>query len=113
MSLVPLARGPEAVAVALLAAAHFLTACGIQLHGINMVSLRQAVTPYHLQGRMNASFRYVNLLGACLGSLAAGTLAGRVGIRPTLAVGVCGLLFPFLRLFFSPVRRLREVPAAG
>jgi MFS family permease len=112
MSLVPLARGPQAVAVALLAAAHFLTACGIQLHGINLVSLRQAVTPNHLQGRMSASFRYVNLLGACFGSLAAGTLAARVGIRPTLAVGVCGLLFPFLRLFFSPVRHMGEVPAA-
>lgn len=112
MSLVPLARGPEAFAVAMLAAAHFLTACGIQLHGINMVSLRQAVTPHRLQGRMSASFRYVNLLGACLGALAAGALAERVGIRPTLAVGVCGLLLPFLRLFFSPVRRLREVPAA-
>ncbi|MBV8856819.1 MAG: MFS transporter [Acidobacteria bacterium] len=112
MSLVPLARGPLAVAVSMLAAAHFLTACGIQLHGINFVSLRQAVTPHRLQGRMTASFRYVNLLGACLGSLAAGALAERVGMRPTLAVGVCGLLLPFLRLFFSPVRRLREVPAA-
>jgi MFS family permease len=112
LSLVPLARGPEACVVVMLAAAHFLTACGIQLHGINMVSLRQAVTPQRLQGRMSASFRYVNLLGACLGALAAGALAERVGIRPTLAVGVCGLLLPFLRLFFSPVRRLREVPAA-
>jgi hypothetical protein len=77
-----------------------------------MVSLRQSVTPHRLQGRMNASFRYVNLLCACLGALAAGALAVRIGVRPTLAVGACGLLLPFLRLFFSPVRRLREVPAA-
>lgn len=112
MGLVPLARGPVAVAAATLAAAHFLTACGIQLHGINMVSLRQALTPHRLQGRMSASFRYVNLLGACLGALAAGALAERIGIRATLAIGVCGLLLPFLRLFFSPVRDLREAPAA-
>lgn len=112
LSLVPLARGSQAEAVATLAAAHFLTACGIQLHGVNLMGLRQAVTPHRLQGRMNASFRYVNLLGACLGAVAAGELAERIGIRPTLAVGVCGLLFPFLRLFFSPVRHLREVPAA-
>jgi MFS family permease len=110
LSLVPLARGPQASAVALLAAAHFVTALGIQLHGVNLMALRQAVTPHRLQGRMNASFRYVNLLGACLGSLAAGALAERVGIRATLTVGVCGLLLPFLRLFFSPVRHLREVP---
>lgn len=112
MSLVPLARGSQATAAATRSAAHFLTACGIQLHGVNMVSLRQAVTPHRLQGRMSASFRYVNLLGACLGALAAGVLAGRVGVRTTLAVGACGLVLPFLRLFFSPVRRLREVPEA-
>jgi MFS family permease len=82
------------------------------LHGINLVSLRQAVTPHRLQGRMSASFRYLNLLGACLGALFAGALAERVGMRTTLVVGVCGLLLPFLRLFFSPVRHLREVPAA-
>ncbi|HEV2860744.1 MAG TPA: MFS transporter [Pyrinomonadaceae bacterium] len=112
MSLVPLAGGSQATAAAVLSAAHFLTACGIQLHGVNMVSLRQAVTPHRLQGRMTASFRYVNLLGACLGALAAGALAERIGLRATIAVGVCGLVLPFLRLFFSPVRRLREVPAA-
>jgi MFS family permease len=112
LSLVPLARGPQAVSVALLSAAHFLTACGIQLHGVNLMSLRQSVTPHRLQGRMNASFRYVNLLGACLGSLAAGALAERVGLRATLTVGVCGLLLPFLRLFFSPVRRLKAVDSS-
>ena len=112
VSLVPLAGGSQVVAAATLAAAHFLTACGIQLHGVNLLSLRQAVTPHRLQGRMNASFRYVNLLGACLGALGAGALAGRIGVRATLGVGVCGLLLPFLRLFFSPVRRLREAPAA-
>jgi MFS family permease len=112
LCLVPFARGSRAEVVLTLSAAHFLTACGIQLHGINFMSLRQAVTPHRLQGRMNASFRYVNLLCACLGALTAGALAERVGIRQTLAVGVCGLLLPFLRLFFSPVRHLREVPAA-
>ena len=112
LSLIPLARGPQAASVAMLSAAHFLTACGIQLHGINLVSLRQSVTPHRLQGRMNASFRYVNLLGACLGSLAAGALAERIGLRATMTIGVCGLLLPFLRLFFSPVRSLKAVDSS-
>jgi MFS family permease len=112
MALVPLATGTPARAAATLAASHFLTACGIQLHGINLVSLRQAVTPHRLQGRMNASFRYVNLLGSALGALAAGALGERIGLRPTLALAAGGMLLPFLRLFFSPVRSLRETPAA-
>lgn len=109
LGLVPLATGSQTSAVLMLSAAHFVMACGIQLHGVNFMSLRQAITPHRLQGRMNASFRYVNLLGACLGALAAGALAERIGIRLTLIVGVCGLLLPFLRLFFSPIRRLKEV----
>lgn len=112
LSLIPLARGSQTASVAMLSAAHFVTACGIQLHGVNLVSLRQSITPHRLQGRMNASFRYVNLLGACLGSLAAGALAERISIRATLAVGVCGLLLPFLRLFFSPVRHVKAVDSS-
>lgn len=112
MSLMPLASGPTNAVVATLAAAHFLVAGGIQLHGVNLMALRQSITPHRLQGRMNASFRYVNLFTAMLGALAAGWIGGRVGLRATLAVGAAGLLLPFLRLLFSPVRTLREIPAA-
>lgn len=108
MGLMPLARGGTAAVVSTLAAAHFLMALGIQLNGVNLVSLRQSITPHRLQGRMNASFRYVNLLAAAVGALAAGWLGETIGLRATIAVGACGLLLHFLRLFLSPVRRLRE-----
>ena len=111
--LIPLAAGTKTAVVAALAAAHFLMALGIQLHGINLMSLRQAITPHGLQGRMNASFRFVNLFAAGLGALAAGQLGGAAGPRATLAVGACGLLLPFLRLLSSPVRSLREIPPAA
>ena len=106
MSLIPLARGPQSYAVAILCAAHFLGAVGIQLHGVNMVGMRQQLTPDRLQGRMAASFRYVNLLGGAIGALMAGALAERIGLRGTLLFGACGLILPFVRLFFSPIRRL-------
>lgn len=110
MSLIPLAGGSTKAVVVVLAASHLLSACGIQLHGITLVSLRQSVTPHRLQGRMNASFRFVNLFAGGIGALAAGYLGETVGLRATLAVGAGGLVFPFLRLLLSPVRSLREVP---
>ena len=102
------ADGRASAAAALFVAAHLLWGLGIQLHGVNFVSLRQAVTPHALQGRMNASFRYVNLFTATLGALAAGWLGERAGLRATLAVAACGLLLPFLRLLLSPLREVKE-----
>ena len=110
-SLMPLAGGSQTLIVAMLMLAHFLMGCGIQLHGVNFLSLRQAVTPHALQGRMNASFRFVNLFASMIGSLGSGLLAERIGLRATLIIAACGLLLPPLRLLFSPLRNLREHPA--
>jgi MFS family permease len=108
--LMPLQGNTRAVTVAILIAAHFLLALGIQAGAINLMSLRQAITPGRLQGRMNASFRFVNVCMTMLGSLTAGVLGETIGLRATLLVAACGMLLPFLRLFFSPVRQLQHIP---
>lgn len=107
-TLIPLAGGPTLVVVSLLVAAHFLLALGIQVHGINLMSLRQAITPHRLQGRMNASFRVINVRAMMVGSLLAGVLGQEIGLQTTLFVGACGMFLPFLRLLLSPVRDLKE-----
>jgi MFS family permease len=104
---IPLAGGPLPVIAAMLAFALFLQALGIQVNGINLVSLRQAMTPARLQGRMNASFRFLNLIAVTIGALLAGALSEVIGLRLTLVIGACGLFIPFLRLFLSPVRNLQ------
>lgn len=104
IALVPLAAGSTGFVVTLLVISHFLHAFGVQLNGINLVSLRQAITPNHLQGRMTASFRFVNMGMLMLGSLIAGGLGEWIGLRATLFVGVAGMVLPLLRLVFSPVR---------
>ena len=109
LALIPLAGGSTAFVVALLVISHFLHAFGIQLNGINLVSLRQVITPNHLQGRMTASFRFVNMGMVMLGALVAGFLGEWIGLRATLVVGVVGMILPFLRLIFSPVRNFREI----
>jgi MFS family permease len=108
IALVPLASGSAILLVALFAASHFLHAFGVQINGINLMSLRQAITPNRLQGRMNASFRFVNVGMMMFGALIAGFLGEFIGLRATLAVGAAGMIVPFLRLLFSPVRNLNE-----
>jgi MFS family permease len=100
----------KVVTVAILMGANFLLAIGIQAVAINLMSLRQAITPDRLQGRMNASFRFVNVCMMMLGSLTAGVLGETIGLRATLVVSAFGMLLPFLRLVFSPIRSLREQP---
>lgn len=108
VALIPLAGGSLPAVVSTLIAAHFLLALGIQVHGINLMSLRQAITPNNLQGRMNASFRVVNVCAMMIGALLAGVLGETIGLRATLVVGACGMSLPFARLLLSPVRDLTE-----
>jgi len=108
MALVPIAGGSTVFVVTLLVISHFLHAFAIQINGINLMSLRQSITPNDLQGRMNASFRFVNVGMMMFGSLIAGALGEWIGLRSTLAIGAIGMLLPFLRLFFSPVRNFKE-----
>ena len=100
--LIPTASG--ALTIFILITAHFLLAFGIQLHGINLMSLRQAITPNRLQGRMNGSFRFINVFMMMFGALFAGFLGEWIGLRNTLFIGASGMFLPFLRLIFSPVR---------
>jgi predicted MFS family arabinose efflux permease len=109
VTLIPLAGGSVLVMVPMLAAAHFLLALGIQVHGINLMSLRQAITPHRLQGRMNASFRVINVFAMMIGALLAGVLGEAIGLRATLFVGACGMFLPFIWLLLSPVRNLNEL----
>jgi MFS family permease len=81
----------------------------MQVHGINLLSLRQAITPDHLQGRVNATFRFFNLGGVALGALVAAAMSQFFGLRAMLFVAAFGLCLPPLRIFLSPVPGLRSI----
>lgn len=42
------------------------------------------------------------------GVLTAGLLGDLIGLRAVLFIGACGMFLPFLRLFFSTVRNLKQ-----
>jgi predicted MFS family arabinose efflux permease len=106
-----MAGGPLELAVPLLVASQFLIGFSTPVYNINQVSFRQAITPDRLQGRMNASVRFIVWGTIPIGSLVGGALGEAVGLRPTLVVGAAGALLALLWVLFSPVRSLREPPA--
>jgi len=109
LALLPLARGATLLALLLLVAQQFGDG-GFAVYDITQTSLRQAITPGRVLGRVNASIRF-GVLGAMLaGSLIGGTLGETIGLRWTLAVAACGVLLSSLWLVFSPVRTLTEGP---
>ena len=108
--LVPLFAGPGWVGLGVLALSGFAGGVGNVVYNITQVSLRQAITPHRLQGRMNASMRFVVWGTIPIGSLIGGFLGEQIGLRPTMLVGGLGGLLAGLWVFFSPVRSLREQP---
>ncbi len=81
------------------------------MFNLNQLSLRQAITPERLMGRMNAVVRFMYWGTMPLGSLAGGALATVIGIRPTLFVGIVGGTLAFAPLAATSLMRLRSIPS--
>ncbi|MCL5108649.1 MAG: MFS transporter [Chloroflexi bacterium] len=106
--LVPLAT--PATAVALLVPSLVVSGIGNMVYNINQVSLRQAITPARLQGRMNATVRFMVWGTMPIGSLLGGTLGQWLGLRPAILLAAAGSASAFIWLIASPVRTLRVQP---
>jgi MFS family permease len=109
--LVPLLAEPGTLALPVLAVGWLLTFAGGTLYNITQLSLRQAITPHRLQGRMNASMRFMVWGTIPIGALIGGFLGEQIGLRPTMLVGAIGGLSAGVWVLLSPVPALREQPA--
>jgi MFS family permease len=107
--LIPLARGPLVFAVALLFIAQLIGDVTVSIHLIAEVSLRQSIVPTHLLGRANASMQFLTQGVAPLGALLAGGLGAIIGLRPTIFIGVMGVILASCWLLLSPVRKVRTL----
>lgn len=112
-TLIVVAAGPRPLAVGLCALSFFTTYLGLGVAGVVIVSLRQAVTPQSMMGRMTAVFRTLLFGGGALGGLTAGLLTGAIGAKAALAVAATASAAVVIVLVASPVRRLRAFPAAA
>ena len=75
-------------------------------YNITQVSLRQAIVPQRLQGRMHATMRFLGWSTQPLGALCGGLLGETCGVRHALVVAAVGGMTAFLWLLGSPVRHL-------
>jgi MFS family permease len=107
-ALIPLAT--RSTAWPLLIAAMFFTGFAGVVYNVNQVSLRQAITPLRMQGRMNATMRFLVWGTMPIGSFLGGAIGNAIGLRTTLWIAAAGGVFSFLPPLLSPVRSLRTMP---
>jgi MFS family permease len=108
--LVPIASGPAALRDGILALAFLLNGFTLGMMNVVVVSLRQAVTPARLMGRMNAVMRMLIVGIGSLGGPVGGVLADWLGLRPALWVCAAGSIVALVVLFPRPVARLKALP---
>ena len=111
VSALPVAAAPEAALFAAVAATTFIGGFCSVAWNINQVSLRQAITPPRMQGKMNATMRFIVWGTIPLGQIVGGALATVIGLQPTIWVGAVGGLIAFLPVALSPVREIVTMPA--
>ncbi len=106
--LLPLST-PE-MAFWLLSAFFFFSSMNNVLYTIAQVSLRQAITPDHLLGRMNATMRFLVWGTIPVGSLIGAGLSEIVGVRTTIWISAILACLAFLPVLFSKVRSIETIP---
>ncbi|MFM2147198.1 MAG: hypothetical protein RL546_368 [Chloroflexota bacterium] len=116
LALVPLAPGASLAGIALLVAHQFLSDGFETVWEANQGAIRGRVLPDALQGRANAAFEGVSIIGRLIGIVAGGAIGGTVaGSGTALFCGAAasiaaGVVIGFTRL--GRVQRISELPRA-
>ena len=110
--LTPLATGPLFVATLMVFLPQLIGDGLATAEGVARITLRQAVTPDRLLGRVTATVDVLDHGVAPLGALVGAVIAESFGVRTAIAVAWVGMASGVLFLLFSPLPRLTTaVPA--
>jgi Na+/melibiose symporter-like transporter len=109
------AAAPHAslIAVVFLVVPQCVSDPGWTIYEIHQMSLRQAIAPPALLGRINSAIRFAGLIATLLGALAGGGIASATGTRVVIVLGGCVMLSGAIALMLSPVRRRQGIGAPG
>lgn len=109
-ALLALPLATPATAMPLLIAAQALGGSAGTIANVNQWSLRQAVTPDHLQGRVTATHRFLVYGAFPLGAVLGGALASVIGMREALWFGAIGATLTPVLVLLTPLRSLQTMP---
>ena len=107
-----IAIAPVGAAEPFLIASAALGGFGALVYNINQVSFRQAITPERMQGRMNATMRFLVWGTIPIGSTVSGILATIFGLSTTIWIGAILSFTPVLFLIFSPILSIKMMPSS-
>jgi MFS family permease len=107
-----IALTPDAtlLGLAFLLAQQLLSDSALTAFDVVAVSIRQATVEDRQLGRVGASFHVLAMGAMLVGTVIGGILGELVGVRAALVVGAAGGLIAVAILWFSAVRRMREIP---
>ena len=109
-SVLLIAVAPRDVPVPFLIASGLLGGFANVVYNINQVSFRQAITPIPMQGRMNATMRFIVWGTIPIGQILGGVIATAVSIPAALWIGGLGACLSVVPVLLSPVRTLVDMP---
>ena len=111
--LVPIAPQDATGAIPFLIASGLIGGFGVVLYNVTQLSMRQAITPERLQGRMNSVIRFIVWGVMPIGQLTGGGLATVFDLRTAIWVGAIGCALAWVPLLVGPLRTLKTVPEVG
>jgi MFS family permease len=106
---VPLAPATPGLAIVVLVAGFVVYGFGLGVFSVHTLSMRIALSPPGLLGRITATFRLIIYGTIPIGALMAGVLGNLVGIRAAIVLGAVPLLVLSVLFWFTPVRHA-EIP---
>jgi MFS family permease len=109
LEVLPAVFATPASAVPLLVFASLIGNLGWSVYDIVASSLRQAIVPAPLQGRMQATLSVVTSGTLPIAALISGLLGQTLGVREAVALAAIGSLLSVLWIVFSPIRQLERM----
>lgn len=100
----------RALAAVMIGAVLFVNGMGSTLSGIIGTSVRQAVTPQQMIGRMTAAFQFVGFGVVALGALGGGFVGQLLGLRLGVLIGAIGIQGTIVWMGMSALPRIHELP---
>jgi MFS family permease len=110
LEVLPPVFATPASAVLLLLFASFIGNMRWSIFDVVASSLRQAIVPAPLQGRMQATLSVVTSGTLPVAGLIDGVLGEVLGVRETAVLAAVGSLLSVLWMVFSPARKLEQMP---